>query len=176
MRSRGRRCRRGTLTVIVPRHPQRFDDGRGFAADARPCRSCGAATTRAVPADVAFVLGDSLGELPGYYAAADVAFVGGSLLPLGGQNLIEADRDGNADARRSAHVQFRGSDGQGGRGGRGAARRRCGCAGAAKRARCSRDPARRDRMRDAALAFHAAHRGAADRLWAWLAPRASPRL
>ena len=35
------------------------------------------------------------------------------------------------------------------------------------------DTARRDRMRDAALAFHAAHRGAADRLWAWLAPRLS---
>ena len=43
-----------------------------------------------MPPDVAFVLGDSMGEMPAYYAAADVAFVGGSLLPLGGQNLIEA--------------------------------------------------------------------------------------
>jgi 3-deoxy-D-manno-octulosonic-acid transferase len=36
------------------------------------------------------LLGDSMGELFAYYAASDVAFVGGSLLPLGGQNLIEA--------------------------------------------------------------------------------------
>ena len=36
------------------------------------------------------MLGDTLGELTAYYAAADVAFVGGSLLPLGGQNLIES--------------------------------------------------------------------------------------
>ena len=42
-----------------------------------------------MPADVDVLLGDSMGELPVYYAAADVAFVGGSLLPLGGQNLIE---------------------------------------------------------------------------------------
>ena len=40
--------------------------------------------------DVRVILGDSLGELFAYYAACDVAFVGGSLVPLGGQNLIEA--------------------------------------------------------------------------------------
>jgi 3-deoxy-D-manno-octulosonic-acid transferase len=44
----------------------------------------------ALPADVTVLLGDSMGELGAYYAAADVAFIGGSLLPLGGQNLIEA--------------------------------------------------------------------------------------
>jgi 3-deoxy-D-manno-octulosonic-acid transferase len=43
-----------------------------------------------VPADVQVLLGDSMGELPAYYAACDLAFIGGSLLPLGGQNLIEA--------------------------------------------------------------------------------------
>jgi len=43
-----------------------------------------------VPPDVGFVLGDSLGELPAYYGACDVAFVGGSLMAYGGQNLIEA--------------------------------------------------------------------------------------
>ena len=42
-----------------------------------------------MPADVGVVLGDSMGEMLAYCAAADVAFVGGSLLPLGGQNLIE---------------------------------------------------------------------------------------
>jgi 3-deoxy-D-manno-octulosonic-acid transferase len=36
------------------------------------------------------LLGDSMGEMGAYYAAADLAFIGGSLLPLGGQNLIEA--------------------------------------------------------------------------------------
>ena len=41
-------------------------------------------------ARVQFLLGDSLGEMQAYYAAADVAFVGGSLLSYGGQNLIEA--------------------------------------------------------------------------------------
>ncbi len=41
-------------------------------------------------ATTAVVLGDSMGELFAYYAACDLAFVGGSLLPLGGQNLLEA--------------------------------------------------------------------------------------
>ena len=41
-------------------------------------------------AETRVVLGDSMGELFAYYAACDVAFVGGSLLPLGGQNLLEA--------------------------------------------------------------------------------------
>ena len=41
-------------------------------------------------ADIQDVLGDSKGEMFAYYAAADVAFIGGSLLPYGGQNLIEA--------------------------------------------------------------------------------------
>jgi len=43
-----------------------------------------------LPADVQVLLGDSMGEMFAYYAACDCAFIGGSLLPLGGQNLIEA--------------------------------------------------------------------------------------
>lgn len=77
------------LVVVVPRHPQRFDEVAALLArHAGNChrRSAGLG----VPADCRFVLGDSLGEMPAYYAAADVAFVGGSLLPFGGQNLIEA--------------------------------------------------------------------------------------
>ncbi len=79
----------GALTVIVPRHPQRFDEvaellaRRGLAFMRR-------SDARAVPADCAFVLGDTMGEMSAYYAASDVAFVGGSLLPFGAQNLIEA--------------------------------------------------------------------------------------
>ena len=79
------------LVVIVPRHPQRFDEvarliaSQGFAMMRRS--GCGSG---AVTSDVRVFLGDSMGEMFAYYAACDVAFIGGSLLPLGGQNLIEA--------------------------------------------------------------------------------------
>jgi len=77
------------LTVIVPRHPQRFDEvaaliqKRGLMLQRR-------STDAPVNATTQVVLGDSMGEMFAYYAACDVAFIGGSLLPLGGQNLIEA--------------------------------------------------------------------------------------
>lgn len=79
------------LTVIVPRHPQRFDEVAQLIADhdLKMCRRS-ALGDAAVPPDVRVVLGDSMGEMFGYYTACDVAFIGGSLLPLGGQNLIEA--------------------------------------------------------------------------------------
>ena len=82
------------LTVIVPRHPQRFDEvaellnKRGLSFCRRSEFSLGS-----VAADIpgnSVILGDSMGEMFTYYAACDVAFIGGSLLPLGGQNLIEA--------------------------------------------------------------------------------------
>jgi len=76
------------LLVIVPRHPQRFPEVAALLARNGidfVRRSAG------LPAsDTQVWLGDSMGELPAYYALADIAFVGGSLLPLGGQNLIEA--------------------------------------------------------------------------------------
>ena len=77
------------LVVIVPRHPQRFDavaaliEQHGYSMQRRSGDEPIAAGTRVV-------LGDSMGELFAYYAACDIAFIGGSLLPLGGQNLIEA--------------------------------------------------------------------------------------
>jgi 3-deoxy-D-manno-octulosonic-acid transferase len=77
------------LLVIVPRHPQRFIEvsglikKRGIAFQSR-------SENRSVPAETRIVLGDSMGEMFAYYAAADLAFIGGSLLPYGGQNLIEA--------------------------------------------------------------------------------------
>jgi 3-deoxy-D-manno-octulosonic-acid transferase len=79
----------GMLLLIVPRHPQRFDDV------ARLVQSRGLALARrsesgAVAPEVDVMLGDSMGEMFAYYAACDCAFIGGSLLPLGGQNLIEA--------------------------------------------------------------------------------------
>ncbi len=75
--------------LIVPRHPQRFDEVAALLEDAglRVARRS-AWTDAPVPADV--WLGDSLGEMQAYYALADVALLGGSFAPLGGQNLIEA--------------------------------------------------------------------------------------
>ena len=78
----------GTLAVIVPRHPQRFDEVFALI-EKRGLKVIRRSENRAVPPDVTVVVGDSMGEMLAYYAAADVAFVGGSLLPLGGQNLIE---------------------------------------------------------------------------------------
>ncbi|MEZ5616498.1 MAG: lipid IV(A) 3-deoxy-D-manno-octulosonic acid transferase [Rhodocyclaceae bacterium] len=77
------------LLILVPRHPQRFDEvaalaaKTGFALQRRSEAAPVAATTQVL-------LGDSMGELFAYYAACDVAFVGGSLLDYGSQNLIEA--------------------------------------------------------------------------------------
>ena len=81
------------LLAIVPRHPQRFDDverlaqTRGLKVGRRSALGVDGAE---LAADVDVLLGDSMGEMVAYYAACDCAFIGGSLLPLGGQNLIEA--------------------------------------------------------------------------------------
>ncbi len=77
------------LLVLVPRHPQRFDavaeliKKRGLKLQRR-------SENKTVSPDIQVLLGDSMGEMFAYYAAADLAFIGGSLLPFGGQNLIEA--------------------------------------------------------------------------------------
>lgn len=79
------------LLVIVPRHPQRFDDVAAMiAAHAFKCARRSVIGDSPVPDDTDIFLGDSMGEMFAYYAACDVAFVGGNLLPLGGHNLIEA--------------------------------------------------------------------------------------
>lgn len=81
------------LIVIVPRHPQRFDAVAGLIGShpALPMRRrSGLSDGESLPASVRVLLGDSMGEMFAYYAACDIAFIGGSLLPLGGQNLIEA--------------------------------------------------------------------------------------
>jgi 3-deoxy-D-manno-octulosonic-acid transferase len=75
------------LLVMAPRHPQRF------AAAAASVAEHGLAYVRrsadATGADYQVLLLDTLGELVDFYAAADVAFVGGSLVPIGGHNLLE---------------------------------------------------------------------------------------
>lgn len=78
------------LLALAPRHPQRFEavaaalsaQGIAFVRHAQ-------APTAEVAASAAVVLVDSLGELLEFYAAADAAFVGGSLVPAGGHNLLE---------------------------------------------------------------------------------------
>jgi 3-deoxy-D-manno-octulosonic-acid transferase len=74
--------------MIVPRHPQRFDEVAALVA------SYGFAVARrsaaGAPAAAEIWLGDSLGEMALYYGLADAALLGGSFEPLGGQNLIEA--------------------------------------------------------------------------------------
>jgi 3-deoxy-D-manno-octulosonic-acid transferase len=79
------------LLVLVPRHPERF------ATVARLCRRRGwrvalRTETRgaALEPTCDVLVGDTMGELQRLYAAADVAFVGGSLVPTGGQNVLEA--------------------------------------------------------------------------------------
>jgi len=77
------------LLILVPRHPQRFAEigelvaTRGFALRRRSAGELPEAATQVW-------LGDSMGEMAAYYASADIALIGGSLLPFGGQNLIEA--------------------------------------------------------------------------------------
>jgi len=77
------------LFLLIPRHPQRFDEAAALLAQAGLAyvrRSSG----QAPGPETTVLLGDTLGEMAFYYAAADVAVVAGSFAPLGGQNLIEA--------------------------------------------------------------------------------------
>lgn len=162
------------LTLIVPRHPQRFSAVADLLAQ-RGLPFARRSDNLPVPRDVRYLLGDSMGEMYAYYSAADIAFVGGSLLPLGGQNLIEAIAVGVptligvhtfnfAEAAVNAVAE-----------------------GAAVRVDDARtlvatvkalldDAPRRAAMQTAGQAFVAAHGGAVDRLWAWLAPRLAASL
>ncbi len=78
------------LLVLVPRHPERF------AAVFRLCRRRGyrvarrSVDTGVLPAGVNVLVGDTMGELQRLYTGADVSFIGGSLVPKGGQNPLEA--------------------------------------------------------------------------------------
>lgn len=158
-----------TLTVIVPRHPQRFAEVAALLLE-RGIPFARRSDNIPVPEDVDFLLGDSMGEMAGYCAGADVVFVGGSLLPLGGQNLIEPIAMGRPTLVGPHMFNFADAT---------AKARAAGAAlevpdAAALIAEMNAlidDPARRNAMREAAIVFHAAHRGAADRLWSWLAPQ-----
>ena len=156
------------LLVLVPRHPQRFDAVRQLIQMA-VLSSRRRSTMETPPADVEVWLGDSMGEMAAYIAMCDVAFIGGSLLPLGGQNLIEACAQGKpvvmgpstynfSDAARlaiEAGAMWQGED-----------------AGAVMRA--ARELLQNEAMRmsasRAALAFAGAHAGATEKTMGLLAP------
>lgn len=80
------------LTVIVPRHPQRFNEVEALLQQRQLPYQRRSTLHETLDETTQFVLGDSMGELFAYYASADICLIGGSFLPFGGQNLIEAMR------------------------------------------------------------------------------------
>jgi 3-deoxy-D-manno-octulosonic-acid transferase len=153
---------RDALILIVPRHPQRFDEVAALieqAGIAYQRRSSGAP----IDARTRIVLGDSMGEMFAYYAASDAAIIGGSLLPFGAQNLIEACSVGCPVIVGPHTYNFA------------EAVERALAAGAALQvdgaltavmaaAELLQDPERARRMGEAGLAFAREHRGAAARV------------
>ena len=148
--------------LLVPRHPQRFEAvaqlarDRGLSLAARSANFEGARSARVL-------LGDSMGEMFAYYAAADVAIMGGSLLPFGGQNLIEPMALGLPVVVGPHTYNFdeatRGAIAAGA-----AVRVRDAAEALACAAAIAADAPRREAMSRAALAFVGQHRGAVQRL------------
>ncbi len=147
--------------LLVPRHPERFE------AVAELCARQGFPPARrssgAAPGPVAVYLGDTMGELPLMLAAADVAFVGGSLVPRGGHNLLEPAALGLPVLTGPHTFNFHAIHRLLERGG--------GCrmvdsaeALAAALESLIRDPAKSRRMGEAARQVVARHQGARDRM------------
>jgi 3-deoxy-D-manno-octulosonic-acid transferase len=161
---------RDFLLVIVPRHPQRFDEVVGLVvANGFSCERRSALGDAPLPSDIDVFVGDSMGEMFAYYAACDLAFVGGNLLPLGGHNLIEACAVGKpvligphtfnfADAAANAIAA-------------GAAIRVADATELAQQAvRLLHDDAKRNQMGESARQFSTQHGGATARTMALLMP------
>ena len=159
------------LLLIVPRHPQRFDEmeklvlAQGLAVQRRSALQ----QDDAVAAATQVLLGDSMGEMFAYYAACDCAFVGGSLLPLGGQNLIEPAALGKPVLIGPHTFNFALVTEQAIAAG-GAALVADADALMAQAAALLQDPARLASMGQKALAFAAQHRGATPRTIAAIQP------
>ena len=167
------------LLLIVPRHPQRFDEvarmigEAGLNVQRRSQLALGGASTDAaavaIPAYIDVLLGDSMGEMFAYYAACDCAFIGGSLLPLGGQNLIEPAALGKPVLIGPHTFNFAESTEDAVAAG-GAQRVADAAALVSAAARLLRDDAARAAMGEGALAFANRYRGATRRTLALLAP------
>jgi 3-deoxy-D-manno-octulosonic-acid transferase len=147
--------------LVVPRHPQRFDEVATLAAQTG-LRISRRSRWIAGPESADIWIGDSLGEMALYYALADVALLGGSFAPLGGQNLIEAAACGCPVIMGPHTFNFA------------EAAQLAQEAGAASRVQTmeealreavelAADPARRDAAIQASLDFAAAHQGAAEK-------------
>ncbi|MBI4290789.1 MAG: lipid IV(A) 3-deoxy-D-manno-octulosonic acid transferase [Betaproteobacteria bacterium] len=151
-----------TIVAIVPRHPQRFDEVAGMLAR-RGLSFVRRSENRPVPPDCGLFLGDSLGEMSAYYAASDVAFIGGSLLAFGAQNLIEACAAGTPVLIGPSTYNFAQAAEEAVRNGAALSVRDAGdlidCA-----RRLLADDSQRARMSAAGIAFCEAHRGATGRL------------
>lgn len=164
------------LLVLTPRHPQRFGEvealarARGLAV-ARRSDEAGADAAGSAPAplprEARVWLGDSMGEMFAYYALADVALIGGSWLPFGGQNPIEACAVGTPALLGPHTFNFQQVAEEAVKAG---AARRCGDADAALRTAFAllADAPARAAMAEAGRAFAAANRGATARTLALL--------
>lgn len=156
----------GLRWLLVPRHPQRFDEVAGLASQSglsvsrRSAWGDSGPHAQALEADL--WLGDSLGEMPLYYGLSDVALLGGSFAPLGGQNLIEAAGCGCPVVMGPHTFNFARACEQALE--VGAALRAPNLAqGVEQAARLAADAGRRARAVNAAARFAQAHRGAAAR-------------
>jgi 3-deoxy-D-manno-octulosonic-acid transferase len=163
------------LLIVVPRHPQRFEEvarllaARGALLRRSGCADLNALSSRLQGERPRFLLGDSMGEMALYYAASDVALVGGSLLPHGGQNLIEAAAVGTPVVVGPHTFNF--AQAAEDAIGAGAALRVTNADDAVTQMwTLAQDPVRLSAMGHAALAFAAAHRGATARTVARLVP------
>ncbi|ACB34707.1 Three-deoxy-D-manno-octulosonic-acid transferase domain protein [Leptothrix cholodnii SP-6] len=168
---------RRPVLALVPRHPQRFDEvaalvqAAGLTLSRRSSWGEGDAAVPDAAAQADVWLGDSMREMPAYYALADVALLGGSFAPLGGQNLIEAAACGCpvvmgphtfnfADAAQLAEAQS-------------AARRVPAIGnGVALAVAQAGDVSAHAQASAAALAYAAAHQGASERMAAILLKQA----
>ena len=78
----------GLLLILVPRHPERFSQVRELT-EATGLSVVSRTEGIACSETTSVLLGDTMGEVPLFYAASDIAFVAGSLVPIGGHNLLE---------------------------------------------------------------------------------------
>ena len=158
------------LLVIVPRHPHRFEEVAALARE-RGHEVARRSEERPVPPTTRVVVGDTMGEMLDYYGAADGVLMGGSFLAFGSQNLIEPCALGRAVIVGPHTFNF--EEAADGAIASGAAQRVPDARAALRLAsELDRDPARRAAMGSAGLDFVAAHRGAVERLAAWIEARA----
>lgn len=76
------------ILILVPRHPERFDSAYKLAEE-RGFKTVKRTEYEQIPADVEVYIGNTMGEMMALFSVADIAFVGGSLVPVGGHNPLE---------------------------------------------------------------------------------------